>query len=47
MRILYIEFMNSFNEKLAILNLIFMIELINKIIILDSHFEEKYWNFKL
>ena len=37
----------KFTEKPAILNLIFMIKLIDKIIILDSHFEEKYWNFKL
>ena len=37
----------NFTEKPAILNLIFMIKLINKIIVLDSHFEEKYWNFKL
>ena len=34
-------------ELPAILNLIFMIKLINEINILDSHFEEKYWNFKL
>ena len=37
----------NFTEKPAILNLIFVIKLTNKIIILDSHFEEKYWNFKL
>ena len=37
----------KFIEKPAILNLIFMIELINKISISDSHFEEEYWNFKL
>ena len=37
----------NFTEKPAILNLIFMIKLIHKIIILYSHFEEKYWNLKL
>ena len=37
----------KFTEKPAILNLIFMIESIDKIHILGSHFEEKYLNFKL
>ena len=37
----------KFIEKPAILNLIFIIESINKIYILHSHIEEKYWNFKL
>ena len=34
-------------EKTAISNVIFVIELLNKINIFGSHFEEKYWNFKL
>ena len=34
-------------EKPVILKLIFIIKSINKINILDSHFEEKYWNFML
>ena len=38
---------HKFTEKPAFLNLIFMIQLMNKINILHSHFEEKYWNFKL
>ena len=37
----------KFIEKPAILNLNFIIKLLDKINILDSHFEEKYWNFKL
>ena len=37
----------KFTEKPAILNLIFIIKSIHKINILDSYFEEKYWNFKL
>ena len=38
---------HKFTEKPAFLNLIFMIKSINKINILHSHIEEKYWNFKL
>ena len=38
---------SKFTEKPAILNLFFIINLINKINILYSHIEEKYWNFKL
>ena len=37
----------KFTEKPAILNLIFTIKSINKTNILDYHFEEKSWNFKL
>ena len=32
----------KFTEKLAVINLIFIIKSINKINILHSHFEEKY-----
>ena len=37
----------KFTEKPAFLNPSFIIESMNKINILDSYFEEKYWNFKL
>ena len=37
----------KFTEKPAILYLIFIIDSINKINILYSHIEQKYWNFKL
>ena len=37
----------NFVEKPAVLYLIFIINLIDKINILYSHIEEKYWNFKL
>ena len=37
----------KFTEKPAISDLIFINKSINKINILHSHFEEKYWNFKL
>ena len=36
-----------FTEKPAILYLIFIINSVNKIDVLYSHIEEKYWNFKL
>ena len=37
----------KFTEKPAISDLISINKSINKINILHSHFEEKYWNFKL
>ena len=37
----------KFTEKPTILYLIFIIDSINKINVLYSHIEEKYWNFKL
>ena len=37
----------KFTEKPAISDLIFITKSINKINILHSHIEEKYWNFKL
>ena len=36
-----------FTEKPTFLILFFIIESMNKINTLYSHFEEKYWNFKL
>ena len=37
----------KFTEKPAFLKQIFIINSIDKIKILHSHFEEKYWNLKL
>ena len=37
----------KFTQKPAILNLIFIIKSTYNINILQSRFEEKYWNFKL
>ena len=37
----------KFTEKSAILNLCFIIKSINKINILQTQIEVKYWNFKL
>ena len=37
----------KFTEKPAISDLIFITKSIDKINILHSHIEEKYWNFKL
>ena len=37
----------KFTEEPALLDLIFMIKSINKINILHSDIEKKYWNYKL
>ena len=38
---------SKYNENPTILNLFFIIKSIDKINILHSHIEVKYWNFKL